>query len=284
MTNPLRPWDLMEACAVGSQDIFVAAPYIKHDTLARLLNLVDRDCSLICVSRWRRREIACGVSDRESRELVVERGGEFRLHQSMHAKYYRFGDVVLTGSANLTGAGMGYSPWPNLEILCFPGEGFIWQQMEDRLLSESYLVDDAEYLRWEGIEVTDERLGLSGRDWGPSEPESAGWEPLTRDPNNLWLAYSGLAGDIPGDDERRAALTDLDKIGFPVGLDREGFDSWILGALLESPWVGRIRSLWGADRMEVRSLLEVEWGMDPSSVERSRQTLESWIMRYLANL
>ena len=33
--------------------------------------------------------------------------------------------------------------------------------------------------------------------------------------------------------------------------------------------------------MEVRAILEEEWGIDPSAVERARQTLESWIQRYL---
>ena len=89
MTNKDRPWDLLEAYAVDSQDVFVAAPYIKQETLGRLLGLVNLDAKLICVSRWRRREIASGVSDLECREFVVERGGEFRLHQSLHAKYYQ---------------------------------------------------------------------------------------------------------------------------------------------------------------------------------------------------
>ena len=71
MTNTDRPWDMVEAYAVDSQDVFVAAPYIKRETLGRLLGLVNRDAKLICVSRWRRREIASGVSDRECREFVV---------------------------------------------------------------------------------------------------------------------------------------------------------------------------------------------------------------------
>ena len=104
---------------------------------------------------------------------------------------------------------------------------------------------------------------------------------MTREPDHLWLAYRGSEQDIPGDDERRSALTDLDKVGLPPGLERQEFDDWVVGALLESAWVGRIRSLWGVDRMEVRALLESEWGMDPSSVERARQTLEAWIQRYM---
>ena len=115
----------------------------------------------------------------------------------------------------------------------------------------------------------------------PSEPDSAGWEPRTREPDHLWLAYRGSEQDVPGHDERRAALTDLDEVGLPPGLQRQDFDNWIVGALLESAWVGRIRSLWGRDRKEVRALLEHEWGMNPSEVERARQTLEAWIQRYL---
>ena len=69
MTNPDRPWDLVEAHAVDSEDVFVAAPYIKQDTLGRLLDLIDPDAKLTCVSRWRRREIASGVSDRKCREV-----------------------------------------------------------------------------------------------------------------------------------------------------------------------------------------------------------------------
>ena len=167
MTNAEKPWDLVKAYATDSEDVFVAAPYIKRETLGRLLNLVNRDARLICLSRWRRREIASGVSDRECRELVVERGGEFRLHQSLHAKYYRFGSGVLTGSANLTGAGMGYSAWPNLETLCPPWDGFDWGQLESRLLSESYVLGDAEYLRWQQIEITGQNLGFSSKDEGP---------------------------------------------------------------------------------------------------------------------
>ena len=66
-----------------------------------------------------------------------------------------------------------------------------------------------------------------------------------REPDHLWLAYRGSVEGIPGDDEMRAALTDLDEVGLPPALERQDFDNWVVGALLESAWVGRIRSLWG---------------------------------------
>ena len=176
---------------------------------------------------------------------------------------------------------MGYSRWSNLEVLCRPGSSFNWRSFESRLLSESYPLRDAEYLRWLEIEVTGHAIAASAGDALVMEPEPISWEPRTREPDHLWLAYCGMEQSIPGVDERQAALTDLSELGIPAGLDSNGFDNWVVGALLESAWVGRVRSLWGEDRMEVRAILEEEWGMDPSTVERARQTLESWILRYL---
>ena len=275
------PWEVLRDAAVGATEVFLAAPYMKLDTLGWILRLIDGSAGLTCVTRWRRGDVASGVSDRECRQVMLQRGEDFRLHQSLHAKYYRFGEVTLIGSANVTGAGMGYSEWPNLEVLCEPSAGFDWRNFEERLLSESYTLGDVEYQRWLDIEVTGRGLLDSIGGAVVVESESVGWEPRTREPEHLWLAYVGSEQDIPGNDERRAALADLAKLALPVGLGRKGFDNWVVGALLESAWVGRIRSLWGRDRMEVRAILEEEWGIDSSAVERARQTLESWIQRYL---
>ena len=200
----------------------------------------------------------------------------------MHAKYYRFDEVVLVGSANLTGAGLGYSKWPNLEVLCTPDDWWNWKSFESRLLSESYTLKDDEYQRWLQIEKTGRAMGPSPGGTVVVESEPVNWEPRTREPEHLWLAYCGMNRNIPGDDERRAASNDLAELNMPLGLERDEFDNWVVGALLESAWVGRVRSLWGMDRMEVRAILEQEWEMEPALVERARETLESWILRYLS--
>ena len=281
MSSASVPWEVLRDAAEGAIEVFLAAPYIKLDTLGWVLSLINGSARLTCVTRWRRGDVASGVSDRGCRQLALEHGGDFRLHQSLHAKYYRFGEFVLIGSANLSGAGMGYSQWPNLELLCEPGGRFDWRSFESRLMSESYTLGDSEYRLWLDIEVTGRRVFGSVGGAVVEESESVGWEPRTREPEHLWLAYGGFEQHIPGNDERRSALADLAELALPVDLGREGFDNWMVGALLESAWVGRVRSLWGRDRMEVRAILEEEWGVDPSAVERARQTLESWIQRYL---
>lgn len=277
-----HPWEVMQQCAEGAKDVFLAAPYIKRDTLTWLLSLIDGSEGLTCVSRWRRSDVVSGVSDRECRQVVIERMGDFRLHQLMHAKYYRFDEVVLVGSANLTGAGLGYSRWPNLEVLCTPADWWNWNSFESRLLAESYTLKDDEYQRWLQIEVTGRALDSSPDGTVAAESEPVHWDPRTREPEHLWLAYCGMYQNIPVDDERRAASNDLSELDIPIGLGRNEFDNWVVGALLESAWVGRVRSLWGRDRMEVRTILEQEWEMEPALVERARETLESWILRYLS--
>ena len=284
MQGKRQPWEVLEQNAAGAKEVFLAAPYVKRDTLSWLLGLIDGSDGLTCVSRWRRSDVVAGVSDLGCREIIMERGGDFRLHQSLHAKYYRFDRVVLIGSANLTGAGLGRSKWPNLEVLCGPGEWLNAEGFEARLLSESYRLTEKEYCRWLQIELAGGVMGPSAGGTVASEAEPVNWVPNTREPEHLWLAYCGLEKSIPGGDERRAASNDLAQLEIPKDLRREDFDNWVIGALLESAWVGRVRSLWGRDRMEVRAILEEEWDMEPASVERARETFEAWILRYELDL
>ncbi len=112
-----RPGAALSRLCSGAQYLVIAAPYIKADALATVLADASPVASLICITRWNPYDIAVGASDTECRTIVTERGGSFRLHPSLHAKYYRIDDTVLIGSANLTSSAMGWSPQSNLEIL-----------------------------------------------------------------------------------------------------------------------------------------------------------------------
>ena len=97
-----RPGDMLIDLCFDAQHLVIAAPYIKVDALAKVLADISPTASLICVTRWNPHDLAAGVSDTECRTLVIERGGSFRLHPSLHAKYYHIDNVILIGSANLT--------------------------------------------------------------------------------------------------------------------------------------------------------------------------------------
>ena len=109
LTASNRPWNALERLARGADRLLIVAPYITLDTLRRVLALTSEQALLTCVTRWQRADVTAGVSDVACRTLVAKKGGRFLLNQRLHAKYYRLGDSVLVGSANLTAAGMGYS-------------------------------------------------------------------------------------------------------------------------------------------------------------------------------
>ena len=203
----LLPWHALAQGCTGAAEVVIAAPYIKLDTLNLVLKLADTGVRLVCVTRWVPKDIQAGVSDIACRTLVIEHAGSFRLHTRLHAKYYRFDDHVLIGSANLTRAGLGYYGVGNLEILCEPGPQFDSKTFERQLLEESREVSDAEFACWNAIDVVDSPHATPAE--GVLGAESDSWKPLTRAPEHLWMTYSGQAGAIASDDERRLALVDF---------------------------------------------------------------------------
>ena len=83
------PWEMLETHCRGKYQMVIAAPYIKEEALGLLLDLVPDASTIICVTRWSPNDILAGASDIVCRRLVIERGGKFRLHSNLHAKYYR---------------------------------------------------------------------------------------------------------------------------------------------------------------------------------------------------
>ena len=83
------PWQLLETHCGGARKLVIAAPYIKKQALLRLLAVVSNVASITCVTRWSPNDIVVGASDLACRGLITERGGKFKLHSSLHAKYYR---------------------------------------------------------------------------------------------------------------------------------------------------------------------------------------------------
>ena len=98
--------------------VSIVAPFIKVDALKSLLEVVERDIPLRCVTRWLPREVAAGVSDPEIFDLLNERGN-FRLSlvDRLHAKLYIADETCLAGSSNVTLAGLGKLGDGNIEVL-----------------------------------------------------------------------------------------------------------------------------------------------------------------------
>ena len=269
-----RPGDLLSSICSGAHHLIIAAPYIKADALTKVLADISPAASLICITRWNPHDLAAGVSDAECRTIVTVRGGSFRLHPSLHAKYYRFDNVVLIGSANLTSSALGWSLQPNLEILCRPSNDFDASAFQRHLLEDAKEIGDEEFKRWESIT----KIGDQGRIKATcGTPRLDTWRPATRDFRNLELAYRGREDEIASFDERQAAQDDIQALIIPSSLTDEQVRNWASACLLACPFTNTVMRLHSMERSSVSDSLAKTYGLNATEARRDMETVQNWL-------
>ena len=269
------PGDVLLGLCSGSERLVIVAPYIKVDTLKIMLADVSQLASLTCVTRWKPHDLAVGASDAECRTIVKDFGGSFRLHPSLHAKYYRIDDVVLIGSANLTFSAMGWTPQPNLEILCQPGEDFDASAFESELFKNAREVSDEEFRRWQAFMKinTPDKYSDSG-----DQPRLGNWRPKTRDPRHIVLSYRGTEEQIASYDEQTAARTDIQKLQIPAELSNDEVRTWAFVCLLNSPFAHAVIQLLGEpDKTVSYRILSGAYGLRLTEARRDMETVQNWL-------
>ena len=268
------PWHSLVELVRHASELVLAAPYIKEGTLSDLLSMAGAATSLTCVTRWLPGDIAMGISDVSVRQLILERGGDFRLHPNLHAKYYRCDGHVLIGSANLTEPGVGLGANPNFEILALADRSFDALTFERDLLVQSRSITDAEYEVWASISVERRKAAV--------HPEGTAliWRPLTRNPEDVWLVYSDRGHSVVSSPVRGNVRSDLDGLMIPAELDRDAFTVWVSAALLSSPFVCYVRSL--PDGQDGDEFIQVsdDWGMAPADARYAAETARSWLAHF----
>lgn len=266
--------DMLSSLCSAAQHLVIAAPYIKADALVRILGEASSAPSLTCVTRWSPHDLAVGASDAECRTIVIERGGLFMLHPSLHAKYYRIDDDVLVGSANLTASAMGWSTQPNLEILCPAGDDFDTRDFERKLLQDAREISDDEFARWETIAKIDR---LSEHNIRNIQPQLDTWRPLTRDPRHLELAYRGQEDDIASSDEQLAAVHDIQSLLIPPDLTDEHVRIWASTCLLAAPFANAVIQLHTTEKQNPARILANAYGLSITQARRDMETVHNWL-------
>ena len=269
-----RLGDMLSSVCSGAEHLIIAAPYIKADALTKVLADVNPAASLICITRWNLHDFAAGVSDTECRTIVTERGGSFRLHPSLHAKYYRIDDVILVGSANLTSSAMGWAPHSNLEILCHPGDDFDAETFQQSLFEGAREIGDEEFTRWESIVKigAQETRKVTG-----ATPRLDTWRPETRDFRNLELFYQGREDEVASLDEQRAAQRDIQALLIPLGLTDEQVRIWASSCLLAAPFTNDVIRLHGMDTTSSPRSLAESYNLEITKARRDMETVQNWL-------
>ena len=272
------PWENLLAHCVGAKRVTITAPYIKAPVLEDLLNHLSNEATIECFTRWTPHDILVGATDTACRALVVARGGKFYLHNRLHAKYYRFDEQVLIGSANCTASGLSYKQAGNLEILCHPGQSFNKDEFEKQLREEAREISDEELALWLTCPVNAQMSTTTQGDAATNILED--WKPLTRFPEYLWLIYSNRETEISDPEQKERAEADLQALRPPLGLSQDQFDRWITTCLVAAPFVTAVAKVEDTSQEHAWEALSTEWGLETSAAERARSTAQNWMRHF----
>lgn len=232
---------LVELLAAATQDVLICAPFIKAGVLTRLLQAIPSPVPVRVVTRWLPAEIAVGVSDLEVFDVVAARDGtRLDLLDRLHAKIYVADSVALVGSANLTGAALGWSDKPNLELLTtLAATGEAIRQFLDQLAeARPATVEERDRLRNLAAELDVPELNLVSD--AATTASAVLWLPRLAAPARLFQAYMPQMRDRLAASVLEAALSDIDALGIPAGLPEPAFRQAVTDAFERMPAVQRL--------------------------------------------
>jgi hypothetical protein len=288
---------LIELLASAKSRAWVVAPFVKLHAFERAISAIPESVALTCITRWQPTEIAAGVSDIDVWRIVATRkNSQLLLLRHLHAKYYCADDAALVGSANVTGAALGWSKWPNVELLI---ESPRLDTFEASVLASAVPVTEEMYQRMKSLASRIDVGGLppsesdildvankvdEAKAQSTAVEEAAHWIPSTRNPEDLYLAYSqrdrGIAESLPD-----SVWLDIEHIRAPLGLDRPAFEAFVAAALTQSTVFREVEAhltsprRFGYMRTVIRGLLS-RWSIERDSTH-VWQTLMRWLTHFL---
>ncbi len=283
--------ELKRLCQIAQQEIILVAPFIKVDVLKQLLNSINPEITITCVTRWLIEEITIGVSDLEVWELIKSYPqATLWLRNDLHAKYYRVDKQCLIGSANLTANALNWSNNPNFELMIpLVSEHPRLQEFEQELFNNCIKVDRQLYELY--LQAIPKNLSLPKTKIKYSINNSENvtyldklWLPTLRNPEDLYLAYTkqwdkltSIACDY--------AIKDLSVFSLPDDLNKSMFKPYIGISLLQKPMIQKIDNFvktpcrFGAVKNFIKTLPCAE--IDGFNAETSWQTLMRWLLYFL---
>lgn len=110
--------EVRDLLKTATQSVEVYCPYITRAALEDALVDLPKHIRVQIITTWKATDLAFGSSDLSIYPFCIERGYSLALAEGLHLKTYLVdGKVLLTGSANLTGRGMGHQVPSNYETL-----------------------------------------------------------------------------------------------------------------------------------------------------------------------
>ena len=167
------------------------------------------------------------------------------IHPLLHAKLYRFDDLVLIGSANITRRALGWTAPANVEILISPKEALgEMRAFEENLIDTSVLANSTlrDNLREKVNALAAASPVLEELFESETREVLQTWLPTCRVPNRLWNIYSNFEPWRLVEAAAEAAKADLAALNIPSGLSKEQFNQFVRATLERMPFVQQIET------------------------------------------
>jgi hypothetical protein len=283
---------LQNLCEKAEKEIILIAPFIKVQVLKQLLNDINPQINITCITRWRIEEIVMGVSDIEVWNIIKSfPQGSLWLRNDLHAKYYRVDQKCLIGSANLTANALNWSNNPNLELtVLLDSQDFELIQFEQEVFNNCIQVDQQLYdlysqaiseellTRKENRNLINELVKIKDITLEKQ------WLPTLRNPEDLYLAYCHKWEQLTNIASQNA-IDDLNFFNISDNLSQALFKAHIGIHLLEKPIIQKIDDFVKIPRRfgEVKDYLKTLpcAKKDDFNPQISWQTLMRWLLYFL---
>lgn len=271
----------------AEREVLLCAPFVKSYVLKILFEHVPASVPTKIVTRWRAEEIASGVSDLQVFDLVNQRSRTtLMLHDTLHAKLYLADDACLIGSANLTGAALGWSKHPNLEILLKADRSDLHV---GKLLESLQEAVPATLAIKEEIARKVDQLQSTPRlaEEAPSEDDlsrySRSWMPRCAAPDRLYTIYSKATTNSVAYGTLTDGLADLVDLAIPSNLSHKDFRKKVADVLSDIPSIRNIIDrIPGklSDDEGIKFIVDLCPDLDGSSAQKQWLIIRDWITEF----
>lgn len=277
---------LVEHLGAATQNVLICAPFIKAGVLTRLLQAIPSPVPVRVVTRWLPAEIAVGVSDLKVFDVVAARKGtRLELLDRLHAKIYVADRVALVGSANLTGAALGWSDKPNLELLTtlVVTDEAIRQFLDQLAEARAATIEERDRIHNLAAELGVPELNMVS-DTATTEPAVL-WLPRLAAPARLFQAYMPQTRDRLATSVLDAALSDIDALGIPARMPEPAFRQAVADEFERMPAVQRLlaaaaNDLRDADGADIIRQMPVARDLD---AEQQWLIVREWMTSFLGD-
>ena len=275
---------ILEACKKTRNAVVLVSPYVNAFALEKIIRALPDEIHIDFISRYLPNDVKSGVCDLAALELLLTRGKcKIYLNPMLHAKIYIFDSIAFSGSANLTGKGLGFSAKSNIEIMTkTSADDLDIKNAYHFLLSTSVELSDSYYAELRKIPV--DKVNKAQPDQGA---DSHIWIPTSKKPLLLWDIYTGTPPQSLLGSSVKACERDLQLMELPRQIpDKDIFYSAVKSIFAGSLFFNLIQDKIANSGLSDKDAVEWIATLDTSEIdspEDSWQAVKEWIKAFFSD-